>query len=94
LTTTANRTVRVTNPQGLHLRPCSAIVDLVRRHRAEVTVRKGSQSVNAASVLDLLSLDAPSGTELVLFATGADADEALDALANLFRGEFEMVYAQ
>jgi phosphocarrier protein HPr len=94
LKTTAKRTVQVTNPQGLHLRPCSAIVDVVSRHRADVTVRKGGQSVNAASILDLLLLAVPFGTELVLSATGADADEALDALAGLFADKFEMVYAR
>jgi phosphocarrier protein HPr len=93
VTTTANRTVRVSNPQGLHLRPCSAIVEVVRRHRADVQVQKGGQSVDAASLLDLLSLAAPSGTVLVLSATGIEADEALDALASLFSDEFEMVYA-
>jgi phosphotransferase system HPr (HPr) family protein len=93
LTKTATRTVRVTNPQGLHLRPCSAIVDTARRHRAHVIVQKGSRSTNATSIVGLLSLAAPSGTELVLSATGAEADEALDALAHLFCEEFEMVYS-
>jgi phosphocarrier protein HPr len=94
VTTTANRTVLVTNAKGLHLRPCSAIVTVVRRHRADVTVQKGNQSADATSILDLLSLAAPPGTELVLSATGADADEALDALASLFGDKFEIVYAQ
>jgi phosphocarrier protein HPr len=94
VTKTTNRTVTVANLQGLHLRPCSAIVDVVRRHRADVTVQKGGQSADATSIIDLLSLAAPSGTELVLSATGADADEALDALASLFGDKFEMAYAQ
>ncbi len=58
-----------------------------------VTVQKDGQSVDATSILNLLSLAAPSGTELVLSATGAKADEALDALASLFGDGFEMVYA-
>jgi len=58
-----------------------------------VVVHKGNRSTNAASIFGLLSLAANSGTELVLSATGADAEEALDAVASLFHEEFEMVYA-
>ena len=56
-------------------------------------VQKGGQSVNATSILGLLSLAALSGTELILSARGAEADEAVDALASLFCEEFEMAYA-
>jgi phosphotransferase system HPr (HPr) family protein len=58
-----------------------------------VVVHKGNRSTNAASIFGLLSLAASSGTELVLSATGAEAEEALDAVASLFREEFEMAYA-
>jgi carbon storage regulator CsrA len=93
LAKTPTRTVTVTNPQGLHLRPCSAIVDTVNSHKASVTVQRGSQSVNANSILGLLSLAAPSGAELVLSAMGAEAEVALDAVAGLFTDEFEIACA-
>jgi len=84
----ATRTVTVNHELGLHLRPCSAIVSTVGKHQAEVFVRKVSQSVNAASILGLLSLDAAPGTELVLTATGAEAQQALDAVTGLFASDF------
>jgi len=43
--------------------------------------------------LGLLSLAAHSGTELVLSATGPEAEDALDAVVSLFREKFEMGYA-
>jgi phosphocarrier protein HPr len=79
-----HRTVLVTNPQGLHLRACAEIVKTVERYRARVTVRKGEQAENAASVLGLLSLAAECGTKLALFATGPEAEEALQAICELF----------
>ncbi len=91
--TTATRTVTVTNPQGLHLRPCSAIIDTVRKYRAHVVVHKDNRSTSATSLLGLLSLASPSGTKLVLSATGAEAEQALDAVASLFREEFATAYA-
>jgi phosphocarrier protein HPr len=84
LTETCTRTVKVTNADGLHTRPCVAIVKAVGRHRARVTIQKGTQSVNAGSVMDLLSLAATAGTELVLSATGIDAEKALEAVVGLF----------
>jgi phosphocarrier protein HPr len=84
---TTTRTVKVTHELGLHLRPCSAIVSTVGKHRANVTVQRGNQSVSAASILELLSLAASPGTELVLSATGAEAQEALDAVAGLFASD-------
>ena len=59
------RTLTVTHQLGLHLRPCSAIVATVGRHLAKVTIQKGSQFADAASILDLLMLAAPQGTELL-----------------------------
>ena len=79
----ALRVVHVTQPEGLHLRTCSAIVSAVGHHRAEVTVQKGSQSVSADSILGLLSLAAVAGMELVLSATGAEAQAALNAVAGV-----------
>ena len=86
----STRTVRVTYQNGLHLRPCSAIVDAVNRHRAKVIVQYGDQSVNAASIFDLLSLGAEAGTELVLSATGAEAEEAVEAVAGLLASGAEV----
>jgi phosphocarrier protein HPr len=85
---TAIRTVKVGPQQGLHLRPCSAIVSTVGRHQADVIVQKGSQSVRAASIFELLSLAASPGTDLVLSATGAEAQQAVDAVAGLFASDF------
>ena len=86
----ATRTVRVTRQEGLHLRPCSAIASTVGRHQAKVTIQNGTQSANAGSVMDLLLLVATQGTELVLFATGTEAEEALDAVVGLFSCRTEL----
>lgn len=90
---TATRTVLVTNRHGLHLRVCSAIVKTVGKYRAKVTIRKESQTVDAASMFDLLLLAASRGTELVLFACGSEAEEALEAVAGLLNAEPEMAFA-
>jgi phosphocarrier protein HPr len=92
LSETATRRVVVISRHGLHVRPCLAIVNTVNRHQANVTVQKGSQAVDATNMMGLISLGAPQGTELVLSATGPQAEAALDALAGLFASQFGVEY--
>lgn len=89
---TSTRTVTVTNRHGLHARPSVVIVNTVRKYEAQVTIHRNGQSVDAANILDLLSLGAAQGTKLVLSASGPQAEEVLDALAQQFDAEFEVDY--
>jgi phosphocarrier protein len=77
------RTVTIRNPQGLHIRPASAFAQLAGKFESTVTVWKESQGVSGRSPLELLLLVALQGTELVVEVSGPDAQEALDALAEL-----------
>ena len=86
------RTVTVANPHGLHARPCLAISKTVGGFQAEVSVGFDGQTANAASVLELLSLAAGQGQQLVLSARGPQAEEALDALVRLFDEQFGVDY--
>jgi phosphotransferase system HPr (HPr) family protein len=48
-----------------------------------VTVAAGEKEVDARSVLLVMALGATAGTEVTIRATGEDADQAADALADL-----------
>jgi len=54
--------------------------------------RSGGQAVDAGSMLELLSLAATGGTELVLSASGPEAWEALEAVAGLFAATPELAH--
>jgi phosphocarrier protein HPr len=84
----ATRKVVIINPAGLHARPSLAVSQTVRSSQSKVEIRAPSQTVNAADVLQLLSLGASRGTELVLTAAGPDAEQVLDALAQQFADGF------
>ncbi|RKH08343.1 phosphoenolpyruvate--protein phosphotransferase [Corallococcus sp. CA053C] len=73
------------SPHGLHARPATVLVAVVRRFRAEVTVHHDGRQANARSVLSLLQLGVRGGTPLTLTATGDDADAALRALRDAFQ---------
>lgn len=82
------RRVVVARPAGLHARPSLAIATTVSRFQAAVEIRCGGRKADARSVLELLSLGAQQGQELVLAAKGPDGEEALAALLDLFQNDF------
>jgi phosphotransferase system HPr (HPr) family protein len=82
------RTVTVDNHAGLHARAALLIAKLAREHEVALALVKNSQAAEATSMIQMLSLGAKHGDELVLEATGPRAEEALDALKRLFAEKF------
>ncbi len=79
---TLRRTVTISNPQGLHMRPITAFVEMASRFQSQVLVSKEpGQRLNGKSPLALLGLAAEKGTQLTLEVSGPDEQAALDALA-------------
>ena len=80
--------IRVGNSLGLHARPAGKISQEAQRYAAAITVHSNGIEADAKSILDLLTLAAPQGTELVLRAQGPDAAAAISGLARLFEDMF------
>jgi phosphocarrier protein len=76
-------TFTVVNPQGFHMRPSAAFAERAARFQSDINVSRPGRSVNGKSVLDLMLLAAPQGTELTVEVDGPDAQAALDALVAL-----------
>ncbi len=87
----AKRTVTVINPAGLHARPSLAVAKTVRRFKSKVEIRTEGQTVDGGDILQVMSLGAAAGAELVLTAKGPDAPEVLDALAEQFANGFGLL---
>ncbi len=82
------RTVTIKGVDGLHLRAASLIAETVGRYDADVQIVKGDKRVDASEVLQLLTLCALHGEQLLLESRGAEANEALNALVVLFDNGF------
>lgn len=78
-----SKTVTLTNPSGLHARPASVFAKAAAAHPSAVTIAKGDRTVNAKSVLSVLTLDCHQGDELTITTEGTDADSALADLVAL-----------
>jgi phosphotransferase system HPr (HPr) family protein len=78
----------VSDAPGLNARARLAVAYTVRRFRSKVQVHSGHQVVDANDIMQLMTLDAVIGDELVLTARGPDANRVLDALVQLFAEDF------
>ena len=78
----------IANQLGLHARASAQLVQLAQQFQSDLLVEKNGESVDAKSVLSLLTLECPLGTRVVVRAKGEDADSALTAVAQLFENKF------
>jgi phosphocarrier protein len=80
----AERTVTVASSVGLHARPASLFAQAAAKAGVPVTLTSSAgKSVNAASILGVLSLGIGHGEEVTLAAEGEGSEAALDGLAAL-----------
>lgn len=76
------------NPAGLHARPASLFVQTAARFQARVEVQGRGRTADATSIIGILSLGARQGETILVRASGADAQAALDALSELVQANF------
>jgi phosphocarrier protein HPr len=78
----------VNHKVGLHARPASVFVQTAAKFSSDIEVTHGDNTVNAKSILAVLTLGAHQGAEITIRAEGEDAPEALKALENLVKDNF------
>jgi len=80
--------VTIVNKLGLHARAASRLVNCASGFAADIQIARGARSVNAKSIMGVLTLAAAIGTELEIRADGADEQAAVEALVVLIRERF------
>jgi phosphocarrier protein len=80
--------VTIINKLGLHARASAKFVSLAAGFKSEIWLKRDTQQVNGKSIMGIMMLAAPRGTDLELCAKGPDADKALSALSELVNDYF------
>jgi phosphocarrier protein HPr len=84
------KTVTVASSVGLHARPASLFAQAAAKAGVPVTLTSAAgKSVNAASILGVLSLGIGHGEEVTLSAEGDGAEAALDSLAEVLNTDLD-----
>ena len=76
-------TVTVRRAQGLHAALARNVWEKARDFKARIRIERGGRNFDIKSIFDIMQLDAPSGTELVVRASGPDAEKAVGELVRL-----------
>ena len=79
----------VQNRAGLHARPSSLIVQTANKFQSNIMFEKEHVTVNAKSIMGVMTMAAGYQTELTVSADGLDEAEAIAALEQLFTAKFE-----
>ncbi len=79
----------ISNKLGLHARAAAKLTQLASRFgQTEVFIARGSQRVNAKSIMGVMMLAAGLGVTVTVDAEGPDADGALTEIKALFDNKF------
>jgi phosphocarrier protein len=82
--------VMLNNKHGMHARPAHLFVQTANAYASTLLVGRADQHerVNGKSIMEMMMLAAERGVELVLEASGPDADHLLRALQDLVAANF------
>ncbi len=83
-----SKRLTIGNEFGLHARPAALIVKCVSKFDADVEIEKDGVSVSGKSIMGLLTIEGHQGSELLISAQGAQAEEVLAELEALFASNF------
>ncbi len=83
------REIVISNKLGLHARAAAKLVQVCARFSSPVFLHCRDKEINGKSILGVMMLAAGIGTPVKLVAEGADADDALDAVVDLFNRKFD-----
>lgn len=75
--------VKVVPEQGIHARPAAKFVKTAKRFTSDIKVIKDGREANAKSALKLMTIGAKKGDDIIIRAEGEDAEEAVNALAEI-----------
>ncbi len=84
-----SREVTVSNKLGIHARPAAQFVKIASKYDCEVRVEKDGEEVDGKSIMGLMMLAAGHGSQLLISASGNQAEDALNELIDLVQRKFE-----
>ena len=83
------RILLVSTENGLHAQASAKVVQVLSGFESKVSFVLGSREVNAKSIMGVMLLAVGPGKQITAQAEGVDAEQALDALENLFNNQFK-----
>lgn len=74
------KNVIIRNHAGLHNRQATLFVQKANEFACKIFLERGTQKINAKSLLGVMCLEVQTGDSVKLYAEGSDAEAAIAAL--------------
>lgn len=81
-------TVVIENKAGIHARPASIMVQAATKFRSKIKLTAKGKTIDAKSILMIMSMGLVKGTEVTISAEGEDASDAVKAIKELIESKF------
>ena len=78
----------VTNPLGVHARPCALLAQCCVNYKSEVLVKSNDKTADGRNVLNLLALRIKYGDTMVITIEGEDEEKAYEEVLGVIEKEF------
>jgi phosphocarrier protein len=78
----------ISNKLGLHARASAKLTKIAGSHSCEVWMSRGDRRINAKSIMGVMMLAAGMGSEVEIETSGADEQQAMDAILALIHDKF------
>lgn len=81
-------TTTIENKTGIHARPASVFVQKASSFKSKIQLKAKGKTVDAKSILMIMSMGLVKGTEVTICADGPDEGDAVAALKGLVDSKF------
>ncbi len=83
-----SKEVKISNAQGLHMRPATTFSAAMAKRQCSVTLETGGRSVNGKSVMALVAACIKCGAEVKVICDGSDEAAALEEAVSMIESGF------
>lgn len=80
------KSIIVTSENGLHARPASMIVKACQEFKSDIVLKKGAHEADARSIMNIMAMGIVEGDEIIIEATGEDAEAAEQRILDVIEG--------
>ena len=82
------KTITIENKTGIHARPASIFFQTATKFKSKIQLQAKGKTIDAKSILMIMSMGLVKGTEVTIIADGPDEAEAVKALKDLIESKF------
>ena len=82
------RKIKIINDLGLHARAAARIVGLGKQYKSQLFLKSGDREADGSSILSILTLSCPKGTEIEARIVGEDSEAFMENLGQLLEQRF------